>query len=243
MNNKNQIQEKSITENSEPFNTRRKLVKGSAIAVPMVMTLRSGSALAASSSNHCIAQNQLFAQDRLVAGELPEFRDSSTNSVETFFRKEVTSSQLIRIKSVTVGADTFWIYDKNADSSLNTTVIYNYSLPINSSQWLDTATPQKNYVSQLSVDTQPIAVYDSEATGPGTPGEAIAITGERFTEGGFNYVLDNTQTGIRYGLIMTDSFGNVILDQFSNPRIGRLVNSGTLASMHLTTSCMTSLAP
>ncbi len=240
MNNKNQSQEKPITEHSESslaFNTRRKLVKGSVIAVPMVMTLRSGSALAASSSNRCIAQNQTFAQDRFDAGELPKFRNNPTNNVETFFRREVTRSRLIRIKRDQT--DAFWIFDKNGSGNLRRRVIYNYGLtdPY-PNEWLDTAANQKQYLAQ---GVPNINVYDSETTGP--PTGSIVVTGEHFIEGNFNYVFEDAQIRIRHGLIMTTATGEIIMDQFGNPRIGRLVDAGTLNSMHLTTSCMTSLAP
>ncbi len=240
MNDKNQIQEKTITEHSEfsaAFNARRKLIKGGAIAVPVVMTLRSGSALAASSSNRCITNDQTNAQALLTADHLPEFRSSSTNNVETFLREEVTRSQLIRIKRDP--GDTFWIYDKDGNDDLRTRVIYNYaSMTPYPNEWLDTGATQRQYSAQGGLD---IDVYDSATTGP--PTGSIVITGEHFIEGTLNYVFEDAEIGIRHGLIMTTGSGEIIMDQFGNPRIGRLMSSSALQSMHITTSCMTSLAP
>ena len=64
MNNINQLQENTTDKKSDSVltsNARRRLIKGTAIALPVVMTLRSGAAMAASSTESCIARDQQLA--------------------------------------------------------------------------------------------------------------------------------------------------------------------------------------
>jgi len=89
---------------------RRALVKGSAVAVPAILTLRSGAALAATSNGQCAANNQLLAQ-RLEPDALP----SKTNfngafSTDPWVRQTV-DCRFLRNADQTNKTDEFWVFE------------------------------------------------------------------------------------------------------------------------------------
>ena len=89
---------------------RRALVKGSAAAVPAILTLRSGAALAATSTSQCIANNQLLAQ-RLDPDALP----SKTNFNGAFSNdpwvRQTVQCRFLRNGDPANQTDEFWVFE------------------------------------------------------------------------------------------------------------------------------------
>ncbi len=243
MNDINKIQDKTNDKQSDSLlasNARRRLIKGSAVAVPIVMTLRSGAAMAASSTESCIAR------DQKLADSLNPKKFTNSNP-DPFLRTEITITRLIKIKKQTdnAGQNPKWVFDKkstaNADGTFfkyRTVYAHGHGLTLFPSVWLNTGDPQLQFSDQGTT----IDVFDSYAD------PAPAITGKKhFKRGSNNFVQDTSfgSNGLKekYGLVVTDPFGNIQDDGFG-PRVGRSVDHADLqANNHLTGSCWSSLNP
>jgi len=241
VNNINQLQENTTDKKSDSaltFNARRRLIKGTAIALPVVMTLRSGAAMAASSTESCIARDQKLA-DTLNPIEFTEV------DTDPFLRTPITITRLIKIKEVTNigGNNPKWVYDTQPPgNALQYSIVYVHGHGLTAplpSNWLNTADPQLPFTNLVAT----IDVYNVYTDT--TP----AITaGNHFKQGLNNFVQD-ASFGInglmeQYGLVVTDGFGGIQTDALGGPRVGQFVNHPDLqANNHLTGSCWNSLNP
>lgn len=231
----NKIQEKTTTEGSEAlpvFNTRRKLIKGTAIAVPVVMTLRSGAALATASTDQCIARDQQFANDTKPS----KFTNSESDS---FLRTPVTIIRLIKIKEEVDGSglNPKWVYDKKpgGDMKLRTVYVHGHALATYPTLWLNTSEPQGEFNDQGSV----LDVYDSYAD------PLPDISGGTYFKRNLSNFVQKMDFGFRekYGLVTTFPDGTIQNDG-QGPRVGRFVGHADLDdNNHITGSCWNSLNP
>lgn len=244
VNNINQLQENTTDKKSDSVltsNARRRLIKGTAIALPVVMTLRSGAAMAASSTESCIARDQQLANTL----DPNKFTNSDT---DPFLRTQITITRLIKIKEVrdSSGNHPKWVYDKkntaNADGTFfkrRTVYVHGHGLTALPADWLNTTEPQLQFSDQSTT----IDVYDVYTD----PLPAITA-GNHFKRLANNFVQD-TSFGIngikeKFGLVVTDPFGGIQTDALNGPRVGQFVDHSDLqANNHLTGSCWTSLNP
>lgn len=231
----NKIQEKATVEKGDAlpvFNARRRLIKGTVVAVPVVMTLRSGAALATASTDKCIARDQQFANDT----KPKKFINSDDDS---FLRTPVTITKLIKIKQETDsdGNNQKWVYDKkaNGDQKLRTVYVHGHMLVSFPSLWLNTADPQGEFNDQGTT----IDVYDNYAEA-----DPDISSGAYFKRNSNNFVQD---TGFGYkekqGMVTTFPDGTIQNDG-RGPRVGRFVDHAELENNnHITGSCWNSLNP
>ncbi len=236
MNDESKVQEKITQESNGDFkvlisDNRRKLIKGSALAVPVIMTLKSGALMAAASSESCIARDQKFA-DQENPGK---FKKPNSDS---FLRTEVTIAKLFRI-IFDLGSSK-WVYDKKTNGKLRKVTVYahGHSLAPMPTTW------EKSGLPLYNLETNIIDVFD-EAT-DSTP--ALSAT-NCFNDGTFYYALDTgfSRDGYaeKYGLVVTSDSGAITTDELGGAKVGRFVGHSDVADdqNHLTGSCWSSLTP
>lgn len=246
MNDLNQIQEKNTAEQNDSLldsNARRKMIKGTAIALPVVMTLRSGAAMASASTESCIARDQRLADDQ----NPNKFTNSDT---DPFLRTETTITKLIKVKEEkdVDGQNPKWVYDKKNTVNGNGTffkyrTVYAHGQGLSTlpTEWLNTSLSSQ---SKFSIQTDSVVVYDEYAD------EQPAINGTNyFKQGANNYFVQDTSFGSngtkdKNGLVLTHPNGDIQTDELGGPRVGRSVNHGDVQdNNHITGSCWSSLNP
>ncbi len=86
----------------KPSSKRRALIKGSATAVPLVLTLRSGAAFAATSATACVVNTQNFLQNN--PDQKPVTLLESGNSETVSYVRVLTTGRVLEQINVAAGA-------------------------------------------------------------------------------------------------------------------------------------------
>jgi hypothetical protein len=202
---------------------RRKLIKSGAFVPPVVLTLRSGAALAQTSTEAaCLAANQAAAQD--AANSDPDF-DASAAS-DSWLRKRVVVREVRRVrkkngKFVFRGANAARVYaHQNGDRN----------------SWLSLRPGRSRRKWRLDDTGKTIQVYDSTGATLLLEGNLLRRRGKP----GRRYVsLSEVE---RYGIVETDAKGQPVLDENGQPSIGVIIDpAGNLQSQHVSASCWASL--
>lgn len=224
---KRKLPESIETDENKGFSTKRKLIKGSLVAVPVVMTLKSGAAMALTSTEQCIAKNKVFANS--TKDSIDKFADSGAGL--PFIRTPVQKIELVSVlKDVVTDR---WVLTGGIETITN---IYQHDGTSNTGNWADT----ENLQTAFSPDpvNPSVAVYVS-------PGGAIhKDPAELFKDSAGNYFYNKIQEN-KDGLVVFDNDGVALNDILGDgPRVGKFAETPNLNDQnHLTGSCWASLNP
>ncbi len=206
--------------------TRRALLKGSAASLPVLLSFKSGAAMAMTSSERCIAHDEQLAETNKPA----KFEDNNTDA---FLRREV---KWIKLRQAVDVAGQFRV-ELNTNGKPKSAQVYQ-PLSDTGDVYATTGNNQREVTAQGGAN---IDVYDAA-------GVAILYTGEKFLhQNGTVYVVETRRN--RFGLVVTDNNGVALDDIFAtgsipSPRIGRFVDESNLDGQnHITESCWTSVNP
>lgn len=219
-----QFPEAITTKKKDEFSTKRKLIKGSLAAVPVVMTLKSGAAMALTSTEQCIARSKTFAN----TNNPEKFADTGTGA--PFFRTPVQKLVLVSVvEDIPSGR---WILTGGVEVITN---IYQHDTPVDPNNWAGTDDPQIAYSADLVNPT--VDVYESAV------GALVQSSAELYTDGSGGYFYKKTQES-KDGLVVFDDDGLVLSDILGGPRVGGFTDTPLLNGLnHLTGSCWASLNP
>lgn len=201
---------------------RRRLIKSGAFVPPVVLTLRSGAAVAQASTASCLATDRQAADEQ--HRQDPNFELSPTE--DNWLRSRVTVREATRVrrkngKWFLRGTRVFKVYSHEGKGAANW-----YSLR-----------PGKLSRKQFRDSGRTIEVYESlQSETPIIRGILLYRRGSRLRR----YVGIQEYEG--YGIVATDDRGDPLLGEDGRPQIGAVVDaSGNLQSQHVTASCWASL--
>jgi hypothetical protein len=201
---------------------RRRLIKSGAFVPPVVLTLRSGAAVAQASTASCLAANRQAAEEQ--QREDPNFELSPTQDNwlrSRVFVREATRVRRKKGKWFLRGTRIFKIYSHEGRGAANW-----YSLR-----------PGKFSRKQFRDSGRTIEVYETfHSETPALRGILLYRRGSRLRR----YVGILEYEG--YGIVATDANGDPLMGEDGRPQIGALVDSsGKLQSQHVSASCWASL--
>lgn len=203
--------------------TRRKLVKSGAFAPPVILTLRSGSVMAQTSAATCLATSREDAQQR--ANTDPNFDATSTE--DGFLRAPIRIRKVRRVrrrkgKYLAWGSKVYDVYTHHTNTG---------------KPWTSLKPGKRGKKFKLEDEGQEIQVYDAK-------GEKLLMSGRLMHRRGYpRRRFAGLQEEDSYGLVQTNSNGEVLVDPETNEALVGAVVSPTdpAQPQNVSASCWASL--
>ncbi|MGZ8216931.1 hypothetical protein [Methylomagnum sp.] len=203
--------------------TRRKLVKSSAFAPPVILTLRSGSVMAQASAATCLVTSQAAAQEKASAD--PEFEAASAE--DGFLRSRVLVREARRVRKKNGkyrlwGKRSYKVYVHQGNTG---------------KPWTSLRPGKLGKKFKLEDESKDIEVYDAR-------GATMVLNGRLMHRRGYPM---RRFVGIQeqefYGLVQTDKNGEVLVDpETKEAMVGAVVDPAeTAQSQNVSASCWASL--